>query len=123
MRTTKDFVCDLLRLYNGTSNYIDRLCENFDIDTDSDVVYNVLSQCNECGAYDNFGNGLISACFDLIIDKAVQEYPKYANDLPDLFDTYPDDYASDIVFNKETVHTWKELQEEIEAWKELQQHM
>ncbi len=121
MRTTKDIVCETLCLYNDTSKYIDKLCKNFEITLNDSDVYKALSSCGN--DYSDFGNSLINVCFFLIIDKAVQEYPEYANDLPDLFDTYPDDYASNIVFNKETVHTWKELQEEIEAWKELQQHM
>lgn len=119
--STKDFVCNALRLYNGTSNYIDRLCENFEIDPQYSDVYNALSSCGN--DYSDFGNFLIYVCFRLIIDKAVREYPEYGNDLPDQFDIYLDDFASSMIFYKKEVHTWEELQEEIEAWKEQQEEI
>ena len=118
MRTTKDIVCETLCLYNDTSKYIDKLCKNFEITINDSDVYKALSSCGN--DYSDFGNSLINVCFFLIIDKAVQEYPEYENDLPELFDMYLDDFESCMDFNKEEVKSWKDLQEEIEAWKELQ---
>jgi hypothetical protein len=94
---------------------MDDLCEAFDIEIREDDVQEVIRMADY--SHYKVGNALISCCFDKIVAKAQEAHPECADELPDLFDYYCDDYASSLDFNGETVSTWDGLEEEIEAWK------
>lgn len=110
---TEDFVLACIGCYHSACTYMDDLCEAFDIEITEDDVREVFTHDQTY----HIGNALISCCFDKIVAKAQEAHPECADELPDLFDYYCDDYASSLCFNKEQVSTWDSLEEEIEAWK------
>lgn len=113
---TEDFVLACIGCYHSACTYMDDLCEAFDIEITEDDVREVFTHDQTY----HIGNALISCCFDKIVAKAQEAHPECADELPDLFDYYCEDYASSLCFNKEQVSTMDGLEEEIEAWKGYQ---
>lgn len=113
--TTEQFILRCIGCYQSACIYLDYLCEAFDIEITEDDVQEVFR--NVDFSRPQLGNALISRCFDKIVAKAQEAHPECADELPDLFDYYCEDYASGLCFNKEQVSTMDSLEKEIEAWK------
>ncbi len=118
---TEEFVLRCIGCYKSACIYLDDLCEAFDIEITEDDVREVFR--NVDFSRPQLGNALISRCFDKIVAKAQEAHPECADELPDLFDYYCEDYASSLCFNKEQVSTMDSLEEEIEAWKEYRKDL
>ncbi|GEM_PF-2871878 len=108
---TYEFILRCIGCYVSACAYMDRVIDAFDIELTEDDVQEVFTH-NQ--TLHSIGNELISRCFDKIVEKAQEAHPEYADELPDLFDYYCDDYASSLCFNKEQVSTWDGLEKEIE---------
>lgn len=119
--TTEEFILRCIGCYKSACTYMDDLCEAFDIEITEDDVREVFR--NVDFSRPQLGNALISRCFDKIVAKAQESHPECADELPDLFDYYCEDYASSLCFNKEQVSTMDSLEEEIEAWKEYRKDL
>ncbi len=115
MNNTQEFVLRCIGCYKGACAYMDRVIDAFDIELTEEDILDIFRTADY--SHRTIGNALISRCFDKIVAKAQEAHPEYADELPDLFDYYCDDYASSLCFNKEQVSTWDSLEEEIEAWK------
>lgn len=105
---TKDFICNCLCVYEGTSKKIDEICDNFGIDiygNDVNTIFNNIENCN------SFGAALINLCYDKVIDKAVEKLG--ANEY--LFEKDVNDYCSHLYYNNDSINTWGELEELIES--------
>ena len=111
--TCKDFVCRCLGIYPRTSEFIDKLCTNFDVDFDEEDLTDVISYS---GKLTNVGNALIGLLYDKIINEIYEEYDNDEN-LQSLFDYNCDDFCSTLSFNGELYDNKKELYEAIEAYK------
>lgn len=112
---TKDFILVCIRCYHSACKYMDDLQEAFDIELTEDDVREAVRTADVHNYH--VGNALISSLYDKIVTKAQEAHPECANELPDLFEYYPADYASSLVFNKEQVSSWDSLEKEIKAWK------
>lgn len=109
--TTKDFFCNCIRLYDGCSNYIDRVCNEFGVELTEDDVHEAL-------LYDtkNVGNSLIQIVFDKIIDKAAFQHGISDDDKWALFGYDCQDYCSNLYFNGTVIRTQNDLDEAIEEY-------
>lgn len=118
--TTEQFILRCIGCYHSACTYMDNLCEAFDIELTENDVLEVFR--NADFSRPQLGNDLISCCYGKIVAKAQEAHPECADELPDLFEYYCDDYASSLIFNKEQVSTMDGLEEEIEAWKGYQEN-
>lgn len=113
--TTQDFILNCIGCYHSACTYMDDLCEAFDIELTEDDVRDAI-QIADYSHY-QIGNVLIQWSFDKIVAEAQEAHPECADELPDLFQYYCDDYASSLVFDGEKVVTWGSLEKAIEMWK------
>lgn len=108
--TTGEFICNCLRLYNGTIHKIDEIVDKFDLDFDEvlseDVIIESVQKCPR-----DVGNELIRVCYETIIGRSTMLHPEIEEEM---FDMDLSDYCSSLIFNGVTVHSLEELEEEIE---------
>ena len=110
--TCKNFVCNCLGLYAGTCNFIDKLCEEFDVDFDNNDLSEILSYG---GKLSYVGNMLIGRLFDRIIDDACNEYC-CDDEVRELFDYDCNDFCSTLSFNGEIYDKKADLYAAVEAY-------
>lgn len=121
---TLDFILVCLQCYKGACIYIDELEKNFNVEqTQEDILEAVKETASKLLLIENqerkdlqLGNALIARMFDMIINKAKLEYPKYAKDFQNQFQYYAEDSASSLIFNGIQVKDWDELEQEIRIW-------
>ena len=111
--TCKDFVCRCLGIYPRTSEFIDKICTNFDVDFDEEDLTDIISYS---GKLTNVGNALIGLLYDKIIYEIYEEYDNDEN-IQSLFDYNCNDFCSNLSFNGECYDNKKELYEAVEAYK------
>lgn len=112
---TYEFILRCIGCYVSACKYMDDLQKAFDIELTEDDVREAVRMAD--AHHYQVGNALISGLYDKIVTKAQEAHPECENELPDLFEYYPDDYASSLIFNGEQVSSWDSLEKEIEAWK------
>lgn len=108
---TKTFISDCLGAFDETSNKIDEICGNFDIDINNYNVYSALDRCE--GNYRLFSYYLIRDLYGQIILKAQSMYPKHKAAIEELITYNVNDFSSTISFNGKEVRTLDELTDAI----------
>jgi len=97
----KDFLAVSVGLY--ASEYIDDICDNFNIDPSDEDVREALEMDNK-----NFGNAFAAHLYEQIINKAVDELSLDR----DKFDYYCNgSLDTTLCYNGEQVDSWDELVE------------
>lgn len=111
MKTILQIIGSALGIYDCESAYIDRLCENFDLDFGSDDIQDILWQVAQSGIssenFGHFGNVLIGFLFEQIKAKAVNKLTLDS----DLFDWDCNGSGSDFYYDKQTISCWKDLEQ------------
>lgn len=101
--TTKDFFCEI---FNINSDFIDKICDDFDVDFDDEQVYEILDLCSggfEQRAYGRVGNLLIKRIFETVIDD-------YSDRLDEnKFAINADGYCSTLEYDGKIIHNTAEL--------------
>lgn len=111
---TYEFILRCIGCYVSACKYMDYLQKSFDIELTENDIQEVLANYR---SLHNIGNELIGKLYDKIVEKAQEAHPECANELPDLFQYYCNDYASSLLFNGEYVTTWDYLEKTIKTWK------
>lgn len=115
--TCKNFVCNCLGLYAGTCNFIDKLCDEFDVDFDDNDLSEILSYGDKLR---NVGNMIIGRLFERIIDDVCNEYNCENDEIRELFDYDCNDFCSTLYFNGEAYDKKEELYDAVEEYIEKQ---
>ena len=104
---TNDFICNAVLHIPG--DYIDELCEEFDLDFSDDDVKDVIEMCG--GNLECVGNELIRELFGKIIRKYKDELDE------EKFDCYVNCHDSHLYYDGERICSKKDIEEIIEKKK------
>lgn len=98
---TRDFICVCLGV---SSEKVDEICDNFDLDIDSGEVACLLTVCEF--NYKTFGDRLIAELYNQVIEDAVKDFGLDE----DKFDYYANGRDSHLYYDKQEIYRYKDLE-------------
>ena len=99
---TRDFICVCLGI---NSAKVDEICDNFDLDIDSEDVECLLTACSS--NYKTFGDRLIAGLYMQVIEDAVKDFELDE----DKFDYFVNGRDSYLYYDKQEIYRYKDLED------------
>ena len=116
--STRDFICVVLGLYDGSCKKIDEICENFYLDICTERVNEWIKLRGENENL-QLGNLIIGDLYRNVISDAIKSFGECMEE--DMFECDVNDICSHLYYNGETIYNWEDLEriaEELQAEQE-----